>query len=273
MRKILFALLALAACTDNSNTNGGGGNGSDTGGGGGGGSGGGGGDVSAADKQQDYDDVAASIGADLSVGELPSMVDAINMAYGRMPQGYTITQKTDSAGTQYELLDGTRGGVMIEYKLYCRDNADATIACSGAENHAHVKPVYAGSVTAANAWLDSIQRSASWIVRDLGLPSARLGGTGTDNFASHLSTGDYQIMATDTLKDALFNPTTPATPTGGTFDLTINVQRSRSTSTPADRSFSVSAHIVFTGSDAATVTLDGSQNYALTISSGAVTKQ
>lgn len=92
MRTILFALLALAACSDNNNMNGG----SD-------GSGGGG--VSDMDKQQDYNDVAASIAANLSAGDLPSMVDAINMAYGRMPAGYTITTKTDSAGVSYDLLD------------------------------------------------------------------------------------------------------------------------------------------------------------------------
>ena len=274
MRKILFAMLALAACADNNNTNGGG-TGSDTGGGNGSntGSDGGGGGVSDADKQQDYNDVAASIAADLSVGELPSMVDAINLAYGRTLPGYTVTPKTDSAGTQYELLDGSRGGVTIEYKLYCRDNADATTTCNGAENHAHVKPTYTGSVTAASASIDSIQRSAAWIVRDLGMPSARLGGTGTDNYASHLSTGDYQIMAMDTLKNALFDPTTPTTPTAGTLDLTLEVQRTRNTASPADRSFATSAHLVFTGSDAATLTLDGSQTYAITISTGAVTKQ
>jgi hypothetical protein len=271
MRKILFALLTLAACTDNSSMNGGGGSGSDNGGGGGGG--GGGGDVSDTDKAQDYNDVAASIGANLSASDLPSMVDAVNMAYGRMPAGYTVTPKTDSAGTQYELLDGSRAGLTVEYKLYCRDAADATIACAGAEDHAHVKPTYTGSVTAANASIDSIQRTASWIVRDIGQPSARLGGSGMDTFASHLSTGDYQLTVTDTLKDGLFDPTAPASPTAGTFELTINVERSRSSSTPADRSFAVTAHILFTGSDAATLTLDGAQNYALTVSSGAVVKQ
>ena len=269
MRKLLLALLTMAACSSN-NTNK---TGPDAGGGGGGGDGGGGGGVSPADMQQDYDDVAVSLGANLSVGELPSMVDAVNMAYGRMPQGYTTTTKTDSAGVSYELLDGARGGVTIEYKLYCRDAADATVPCNGAENHAHVKPVYSGSITAATASIDSIQRSAAWIVRDLGLPSARVGGTGTDNFASHVATGDYQIMAMDTLKNALFDPTTPTTPTAGTLDLTVNIQRSRSGATPADRSFGVAAHIAFTGPDAATITLDGSQNYALVVSTGAVTKQ
>ncbi len=267
MRKILFAMLALAACSSSHS----GTTGPDAGGVGSGGSGGG--DVSDADKQQDYNDVAASIAANLSAGDLPSMVDAINMAYGRMPAGYTITQKTDSAGAQYELLDGARAGVTVQYKLYCRDAADATVPCNGLENHAHVKPVYSGTLSAATASLDSIQRSAAWIVRDLGLPSARIGGSGTDNFASHLSTGDYQLMVTDTLKNALFDPTTPVSPTAGTFDLTINIQRTRMGATPADRSFAVTAHIAFTGSDAGTLTLDGTQTYAIAISAGTATKQ
>lgn len=269
MRKILFVFLVLAACSDNNNTSSGAGPdaGLDSGGGGGGG------DVSAADKAQDYNDVAASIGANLSTGDLPSMVDAINMAYGRMPAGYTVTQKTDSAGTAYELLDGSRAGVTVQYKLYCRDDADLETTCNGAENHAHVKPTYTGTLTAADASLDSIQRTAAWIVRDLGMPSARLGGSGTDAFASHLSTGDYTLMITDTLKDTLFDPNAPSVPTAGTLDLTINVQRTRQGATPADRSFAVTAHIAFTGPDTATLTLDSTENYALTVSSGAVIKQ
>jgi hypothetical protein len=270
MRKFLFAFLMLAACADNKGPSTGG-TGSD--GGGGTGSSGSGGDVSDADKQQDYNDVAASIGANLAVGDLPSLVDAINMAYGRMPAGYTITPKTDSAGTTYQLLDGSRAGVTVQYKLYCRDNADLETPCNGAENHAHVKPTYSGTVTAADASIDGIQRTAAWIVRDLGLPSARIGGSGTDALSSHLSTGDYTLMITDTFKDALFDPNTPTVPTAGTLDLTLNVQRTRQGATPADRSFAVIAHIVFTGPDTATLTLDSTQNYALTVSSGAVAMQ
>ena len=267
MRKLLLAMLALAACAD-SNHGGNPGSGSDPGGDGSGG----GGDVSDADKQQDYNDVAASIAANLSAGDLPSMVDAVNMAYGRMPAGYTITQKTDSLGTTFDLVAGARGGVTVQYKLYCRDGADAPTTCNGAENHAHVKPVYAGSITGSAMTIDSIQRAAAWIVKDVTLPAARLGGSGTDAFSSHLATGDYQLMAMDTLKNALFDPTAPSTPTAGTLDLTINIQRTRTTATPPDRSFAVTAHVQFTGPDAATLTLDGAQNYMLTVSSGAVTQ-
>jgi hypothetical protein len=265
MRKYLVAVLALAACADNSTKKGGTGSGSDQGSGSGG-------DVSDADKQQDYNDVAASIGANLATGDLPSMVDAINMAYGRMPAGYTITQKTTSTGSAYQQLVGARGGLTVQYKLYCRDVANMDAACNGLEDQAHVKPTLAGTLTAANMSLDSIQRTAAWIVRDLAMPSAHLFGSGTNSYASHLSTGDYTLMVTDTI-DALFDPMTPTTPTSGTFTLTINVQRTRDGASPADRTFAVAALITFIGPDSATLLLDQTQSYALTVSSGAVMMQ
>ena len=272
MRKFLLALLACAACADSGGGTmggGGGGAGSDTGGGGGDGGGGGGsagGDVSAMDKQQDYDDVAASVGANLSAGDLGAMVDAVNIAYGRNPQGFTLSQ-----GPDYQVLDGMRGGLTVQYRFYCRDAADNLIGCNGAEDHAHVKPTYSGSISGAAASMDGLQRSAAWIVRDLAIAVPRLGGTGTDAFASHLMTGDYQFSVTDTANKILFAPT-PVDPSGGSFDLTLEVQRSRASANPADRTFTVAAHLAFTGGDAATITLDSTQNYALTLSTGAVVR-
>jgi hypothetical protein len=257
MRKILFVVLALSACAANKSTKGDD-TGSDTGSNAGS-------DVSDADKLQDYNDIAASIAANLSTGDLPSMVDAVNMAFGRMPAGFTITPKTD-----YQLLDGSRGGVTVQYKLYCRDSANASTPCNGAENEAHIKPTYAGSLTAASMSLDGIQRTAAWIVRDLGMPTVRLGGSGTDTLASHLPTGDYQLMISDSLKNAVFDPAMPVSPTGGALDLMINVDRTRQGASPQERTFSVTAHIAFIGNDMATLTLDNTQNYTLTISSGAI---
>ena len=254
MRTILFALLATTACSTNNGMTGD----DDSGGGGGG--------VSDTDKQQDYDDVASSIAANLSAGELATMLDAVNMAYGRMPEGYTITQKTD-----YQLLDGTRGGLTVEYKLYCRDAADAVAPCDGAENHAHVRPTYSGSITDGSDAIDGVQRTTSWIVRSTNLPTPFLGGTGTNSFTSHLGTGDYDLVVTDSMKDVVF-ASTPTTPTGGgTITSTVNVQRTRPSSDPAQRSFGVTASILVTASDTGALTLDGTRNYTLTFSTGAVT--
>jgi len=83
--------------------------------------------------------------------------------------------------------------------------------------------------------MDGLQRNAAWIVRDLALPTPRLGGSGTDAFASHFATGDYQLHVMDTLARVLFDPS-PSDPVGGSDDLTLTVQRTRQGATPADRS-------------------------------------
>lgn len=272
MRKLLFALVALAACADNTDTmvGGGGGSGSGSGsddGGGGGGDDGGGGDVSAADKQQDYDDVAAALGANLSASELVAMIDSVNMAYGRMPDGFTLSQ-----GPDYVLLDGTRGGLTVQYKLYCRDDADLYTPCNGAENHAHVRTTYSGSLSEGDMTMDGVERTAAWIVRDLLLPTPRIGGEGTDSFASHLATGDYTLVVNDSLDHIKFDSAAPGTPIAGGVDLTINIDRTRASADPAQRTFDVAARVDFDGSDNAVLTLDGSEIYNLTLSTGAVVR-
>lgn len=274
MRKILFALVALTACADNSNPPpGDDGTGGDNGGGGGGGGSGSGsgsgsdtGGVSTADRLQDYNDVAASLGSNLSVGELAAMIDSIDMAYGRVPAGFNVTEALD-----YQILDGTRGGLTVQYRLYCRDGLDAYTPCNGLENHAHVHPSYSGTVASANASMAGIQRTASWIVRDLTLPNARIGGAGTDAFSSSFRTGTYKFTVTDSLNHVLFAPT-PIDPVGGSIDLTLTVQRDRPSSNPASRTFDVVASIAFTGGDTATIKLDTSEIYELTLSTGAVVR-
>lgn len=252
MRKTLLAFLMLSACSGTSDTPGdddGSGSGDST--------------------QQDYDGVASSIAANLSSGELPAMVDAINMAYGRTPGGYTITDKIDPTGLPYQLLDGVRGGITIQYKLYCRDAANLNAPCNGTESQAHVRPIYQGTVAAANASIDGVQRTTSWIVRDLQLPSAKLGGSGTSSFTSHLASGDYSIAITDTLKNTLFDPANPTLPTAGTLDMTMTITRSRD---GEDRMFDVAAHLVFSTSGMATLTLDSSKSYSIAMASGSATK-
>jgi len=103
------------------------------------------------------------------------------------------------------------------------------------------------------------------------MPTPRIGGTGTDSFSSHFSTGDYVLTASDTLDHVLFQPT-PDVPAGGSIDLTLHVDRTRSTANPANRTFDVVVHVEFTGGDTATISLDSAQNYTLTLSTGDVVK-
>lgn len=268
MKKVLFALLAMtAACADNTSTPGDD-NGGDTGGGdnGGGGSGGGGGDVGTADRQQDYDDVAASVGGHLALSDMAAMIDAVNLSYGRTPEGFTTT-----AGSDFTSVEGTRAGLTIKYKVYCRDDLDAYTQCNGLENHAHIKPTYTGDAAGSTMSVSDVDRTAAWIVRELQQPSVRIGGNGTETFSTDLGSSQYAFTVTDTVDHVLFAPT-PAMPVAGAIELTVQVDRTRASASPATRSFSVNAKVDFPGGDAATITLDDTQHYNVTLSTGAVVR-
>jgi hypothetical protein len=275
MRKILFALLALtAACADNSTPN----DDDNAGGGGGGGGGGGddgdgdgdgdgsGSDTTTADRLQDYNDVATALGQNLAIGEAVLFSDAINFAYGRTPNGFIA-----SPGPDYVVYDGQRAGLTIRYKVFCRDTADLFHPCDGFEDHAHVNPTYSGSITGAAATMSNVQRKAAWIVRDTTLPSIRLGGDGTDSFAATFATGQYTLSVTDNLNRLLYAPGATV-PNAGKLELAVHATRNRPDSNPADRTFDVNALVEFSGAETATLTLDTTEIFSLSLTSGAVTR-
>ncbi|HEV7554387.1 MAG TPA: hypothetical protein VGO00_02965 [Kofleriaceae bacterium] len=258
MRTLLFTLLAVTACSSNKGTTTGGDD--DTGG-----PDAGSGMPSAADIQQDYDDIASTIGTYLTASDFAAMNDTVNMAFGVMPAGFIMT--TTPA---YQLLDGNRAGLTIEYKLYCRDAAANNVPCNGAEFEAHVRPQYSGAFSDATTSMDGVQRTAAWVVKNLTSTPA-ITGSGTDTFGSHLTTGDYTLTVTDTVNKVMF-ATTPAGPIGGGIDYMLTVDRTRATVDPAERMYTVTAHVAFNGTDTAIITLDTTHNYNLTLSTGVVAK-
>ena len=135
------------------------------------------------------------------------------------------------------------------------------------EDHAHIKPTYSGSITGAAATMNDVSRTAAWIVRDLQLPSTRLGGDGTNSYSAHLSTGDYQLVVNDTLDHLLYAPNT-SIPDAGKVELTINVNRTRN---GVQRTFDVNALVEFTA-DSAKITLDTTEVFSLSLSTGTVTR-
>jgi len=251
MRTLLVGIFALAACSTGEAVPS-----ADDGSGGGGG----GGDPQI---QQDYDDVAAAVGVNLETGELAAMVDAVDLAYGRVPAGFTL----DPAGT----LTGSRGGLEVQYTSYCRDAADAVAPCDGAETEEHVRVQWTGSIASASGAVDGLTRDGEWIVRDVATPTPRVGGDGTTAFTATLATGTYDVSVMDAFDRVLFDAVNPAVPIGGgTMDLELTVHRTRDA--VGDRDFAMAAHIELTGRDAATINLDGVHTYDLTVSTGVVVR-
>lgn len=270
MRKILFAFIVLtAACASDSTTGPDDGNPGD---GGGDGSDGPGDipddpNVSEADRAQDYDDVAASLAAHLSASELPVMIDAVDMSFGRMPAGFTFADTAEA-----RVLDGTRGGLTLHYSLHCHAVDDSRVPCDGLQDHSHVDFSYSGTATSVNGSLAGIERSAKWIVRGSQRPRLWILGDGEDTFASTLPAGNYAVTITDTLDHVKFEPT-PHTPVAGSITLGLVVDRTRPTTTPADRTFGVEARVDFTNAETATLTLDNANVYQLDIATGAAVRQ
>ncbi|HSN27798.1 MAG TPA: hypothetical protein VLT45_16015 [Kofleriaceae bacterium] len=275
MRAFLVGFLALAAasaCSSDSSTNPGGGG--DTGGGGGmtgsdtgSGGGGGGGDTS---MRQDYDDTASIVASNLNVAELAAMQASVNFAYGRLPQGFT-EDVAGSMNTGTGSLTGSFGGLAATIGFECHDINHVAVPCNGAEDHVRLVLKWQGAVAGATMSADSINEKGVYYVRYVNQARPMFGGTGNTSFTATLATGVYTVSFMEASQHLLFDSTSPSLPSGGTDNFTLTIHRTREGE--ADRDFNVNAALVVTGTDTATLTLDGTEVYNLTLSTGVAVHQ
>ena len=271
MRAFLVGFLALAACASDSGNKmpgGGGDTGGDTGGSDMGSDGGGG--TTDPSARQDYDDTATIVGANLNVAQIAAMQASVNLSYGRIPAGFT----EDTAGqlaTGTGSMTGSIAGLAATIAYECHDINHVAVPCNGAEDHTRLVLKWTGAVAAANMSLDGVNQKGVYYVRYINQGRPMFGGTGTDAFTSTLATGVYTVSYSEASAHLQFDPTTPALPSGGTDDFTLTIHRTREG--VADRDFNVNAALAVTGDDAATLTLDGTEVYNLTLSTGVAVHQ
>lgn len=267
MRAFLACFLALAACSSDTSPMPGPGGGDDTGS-----------DMGSdvpppttdPTMRQDYDDVASIIASNMNVAEFAAMQGAVNISYGRVPVGMT----EDVAGgiaSGTGSVSGSLAGLAYSLAFECHDVNHVAIPCNGAEDHVRFVVKYTGGAAAANMSMDGVNEKGVFYVRYVNVPKPMYGGTGTTSFTSTLMTGVYTISYTEASAHLQFDPTAPALPSGGTDDFTLTIHRTRDGA--ADRDFNVSAHLEVTGDDTATLTLDGSEVYNVTLSTGVATHQ
>jgi len=272
MRAFLVGFLALAAaCSSNSSTNPGGGD--DGGGGGTGGSdtgSGGGGGGTDPSVRQDYDDTASIVATNLNVAEIAAMQASVNLSYGRLPANFTEDTAGAMAAGQGSLT-GSIGGLAATIGFECHTPDHVVIPCNGAEDHVRVVLKWTGAVAGATMSTDSVNEKGVYYVRYVDAQKPMFGGSGNTSFTATLSTGVYTVSFSEASQHLLFDPTTVALPSGGTDNFTLTMHRTREG--VADRDFNVNAALVVTGSDTATLTLDGTEVYNLTLSTGVAVHQ
>ncbi|HEU0035417.1 MAG TPA: hypothetical protein VFQ53_32630 [Kofleriaceae bacterium] len=211
---------------------------------------------------RDYDDVAVSIGAAVYGGELMSMVDAVTLATGGIPAGFTQTSAMD--------VSGTRDGVSIAYNYYCVDDNDVPIAsCGTFANHMHMHFTMSGALSSPMA-LDAVDQTGKWTVRDIEVGKPRVGGDSAMTYVTHIDgISTYDLAYDATLDHVRFAPGA-VLPYEGTITSTVAVHRTRDGA--GERNFAVTATIVFSSGTTATITLDSTINYSLDLTTGAVVK-
>jgi hypothetical protein len=204
------------------------------------------------------------------VSELAAMQASVDISYGRLPANMTEdTAGGIAAGTGS--VSGSLAGLAYSLAFECHDVNHVVIPCNGAEDHVRLVVKYTGAATAANNSMDGVNEKGVFYVRYVNVPKPMYGGTGTTSFTSTLPTGVYTISFTEASAHLQFDPTTPALPSIGTDDFTLTIHRTRDGA--PDRDFNVAAHLEVTGADAATLTLDGTEIYNVTLSTGVAVHQ
>lgn len=247
------------------------------GGGGGGGSGSGSGIVGGGsgldpNVRQDYDDVAATLGANVHDAMMSAMTGSIDVAWGRVPAGMTEQVAGDlaigSGGVTGTLADGLTYTMTYE----CHTPDHVVIPCNGAEDHVRLVVDWSGTATDGEMSMSGMTQEGVWYVRDITLNTPWVGGKGSETFNSTLATGTYAIMYSDASDHFFFDSQAPALPSQGTDAFTMTVNRTARAGV-ADRTFDVAADFTVTGADTATLTLDSAISFTVTLSTGAVVEQ
>jgi hypothetical protein len=217
--------------------------------------------------QQDYNDVAASVGTLVAGGELTSIQDSVGTTQGETPTGLT--------GNGSGQFEGTRGGLRYSYEVTCTGADGVTMAvCDATTDSASLIVDWSGNYD-GDYWQFEISRNGEWSVTGLQSDVAVFTGEGTFDVSSASQSLDGQRQRSFELSYA------------GSYDIqwdmvaerviegtiTYDVHAERHVDGAAadrDAVFDISAEVTFDGSSIARLVLDGSHSYEINIDTGFV---
>ncbi|MBA3539148.1 MAG: hypothetical protein H0T79_05935 [Deltaproteobacteria bacterium] len=201
---------------------------------------------------EDYDDIALSIGATtLAGGELGAIPDVLALATGRMPRGFALA----ADGTYH----AEREGRDQDYTVTCHDAEDALLAVCGSDTtRADSTVAWMGGidlplVTSASA------RTATWAFTDLLSDTATLEGTSAFTYDTEQRIPERDLVSTYHLDytahyDAVEVDVASGRPNGGSIHYEVSVEHAQNA---AKRAFEVAADVTFQSGGGATITMDG----------------
>lgn len=219
--------------------------------------------------QQDYNDVAASLGTLVAGGggEITSIQDSVGTAQGDIPAGFSA-----SGSGQFE---GTRGGLRYSYEVTCTGADGVTMAaCDETTDSASLIVDWSGNYD-GDFWQFEISRTGEWRVTGLQTDVAVFTGEGTFDVSSTSQSFDGQRERSFALSfvgsyDIQWDMVAERV-IEGTISYDVHAER-HVDGAAADRDavFDISADITFDGSGTARLVLDGNHSYDIDIATGVV---
>lgn len=220
---------------------------------------------------EDYDDVAASVGAltaNDSGGDVGSMEDAVAASQGESPDG--LTQSGSGS------FSGARAGLEYEYALTCSDDAGTVLeSCDATTDTAHLTVSWSGELDLPR-YQASITREGDWTLSGLQSDTVQLDGTGSFDVDSSFTALYRDVTRTLRLEyDAEYQAVqiskASRRPVGGTATFQVHVQRTSSRGArDAEAEFDIEAVLTFAADGTAHLELDGDRSYVVSIDDGTV---
>jgi hypothetical protein len=220
--------------------------------------------------EQDYNDVATSVGSLVASGEVTSVQDSVATAHGEIPFGFTSTGSGQ--------IEGERGGLRYSYEVACTDADGVTMAaCDATTDSASLIVDWSGNF-AGDYWQFEIARAGEWRVTGLQSDVAVFTGEGTFDVSSTSQSLDGRrdrsfalsyAASYDIQWDMVVERVVEGT-------ITYDVHAERHVDGQAvdrDAVFDIAAEVIFDGSATARLVLDGSHSYNIDIATGVVSAQ
>ena len=215
--------------------------------------------------EQDYDDSALMLAQVLRVPVDVAVLDGTTMAYGTPPAGFT----SPMAGE----WTGSHDAIAYTYTYHCSDALDNdNYTCGAGTNHVHWNVAANGTATLTGVTMSEDKFVGQWHIRDIDVQKPRVEGIGQFWLAGRV-TGDgarLNLSSTSGTFTSVRYDAQPTAPINGTLAFTFNGHRSRASSDPADRDFTLSA--TFTFGATPTLSLDGTHAYSMDMTTGAVAR-
>ncbi|MEM9193726.1 MAG: hypothetical protein AAGF12_31415 [Myxococcota bacterium] len=219
--------------------------------------------------EAEYDEVASGLGSLVANssggGDVGSMSDAVLVVRGEVP--------ADLSAMGEGSYRGARAGLEYRYAVSCLDASGATSACGTQTDGGSLAVAWSGNLTLPN-FRGEVDRAGQWTLTGVPSGTAEFNGHGTFDVAAEWR-GFFGRMNSYELHyeanyDAIQIDTQTLEVLSGTARFDIDATRLREgTRRSVEREFAIEAILEFSPENAV-LTLDGTRNYTVALSDGAV---